>query len=141
MAGYLLYDQGFVPAPEWYNCGDVVEVDDDGFITITSRLKRFAKISGEMVSLDAVEQMANQCFGSELNAAINIADGRKGERILLYSAEPTASRQRLREYISQMHGSMLSLPAEVILVDELPLLGTGKINYVALKAQAAEADS
>lgn len=80
MKGYLLHGKGFVPSEEWYNCGDVVAIDKEGFITIKSRLKRFAKISGEMISLDAVEKVAESCFATDKNAAINISDTKKVKR-------------------------------------------------------------
>jgi acyl-[acyl-carrier-protein]-phospholipid O-acyltransferase/long-chain-fatty-acid--[acyl-carrier-protein] ligase len=136
MEGYLLSGKGFVPAQEWYNCGDVVAVDDDGFVTIKSRLKRFAKISGEMISLDAVERAAESCFATDKNAAINIIDAKRGEKIILYTLQKTATKQMLREYLTHTRQSMLSLPAELYVVEKLPLLGNGKIDYVALKAMA-----
>jgi len=134
MIGYLLYSKGFVSTKEWYNCGDIVHVDEDGFITITSRLKRFAKISGEMISLDAVEGVAQQCFGTDQNAAVNVCDEKKGERIILYTVNKAATKQLLRESLSQMRQSMMMMPAEVNIMDQLPLLGSGKIDYVTLKA-------
>jgi acyl-[acyl-carrier-protein]-phospholipid O-acyltransferase / long-chain-fatty-acid--[acyl-carrier-protein] ligase len=136
MEGYLLHGQGLIPADEWYNCGDVVTVDDDGFVTIKSRLKRFAKVSGEMVSLDAVERAAEKAFGSDKNAAISLADGRKGEKIILYTLDKSASLQVLRTYFNKTRQSMLALPAALVLVDRLPLLGSGKVDYVRLRAQA-----
>ncbi|MBP2626040.1 MAG: Acyl-(acyl-carrier-protein)--phospholipid O-acyltransferase [Firmicutes bacterium] len=138
MAGYLLYGKGFVLAPEWYDCGDVVSIDQQGFISIRSRLKRFAKVSGEMVSLDAVERTAEKCFGSNRNAAINLPDQRKGEKIVLYTMEKNASKQMLREFMSQTKQSMLAMPGEVFIVDKLPLLGSGKTDYVTLKAMALD---
>lgn len=139
MDGYLLHGKGFVPAPEWYDCGDVVSIDGEGFISIKSRLKRFAKISGEMISLDAVEKAAEKCFGTDRNAAVNMPDAKKGEKILLYTMYKGASKQALREFISQSGQSMLMMPTEVIIVDKLPLLGSGKIDYVTLKKIAQEA--
>ena len=136
MAGYLLHGKGFMPAPEWYDCGDVVGVDQQGFVSIRSRLKRFAKVSGEMVSLDAVERTAEQCFGSNRNAAINLPDLKKGEKIVLYTMEKNASKQLLREFMSHSKQSMLAMPAEIFIVDKLPLLGTGKTDYVTLKTMA-----
>jgi len=136
MAGYLLHGQGFVPAPEWYDCGDVVSIDKQGFVTIRSRLKRFAKVSGEMVSLDAVEKTAETCFGGTNHAAINLPDSRKGERIVLYTMEKNATKQMLRECITKLKQSMLAMPSEVFIIDKLPLLGTGKTDYVTLKAMA-----
>lgn len=133
MAGYLLPEQGFVPAPEWYDCGDVISLDEAGFISIRSRLKRFAKISGEMVSLDAVEKTAENCFGINSNAAINLPDVKKGEKIILYTTYQKATKQLLRDFIAQTRQSMLAMPAEIIVVDKLPLLGSGKTDYVTLK--------
>lgn len=134
MDGYLLHGSGFIPAPEWYDCGDVVSIDEEGFINIRSRLKRFAKISGEMVSLDAVEKTAEKCFGTDRNAAINLPDSKKGEKIILYTIHKNASKQMLREFMSETRQSMLALPAEIIVVDKLPLLGSGKTDYVILKS-------
>lgn len=145
MTGYLLHGKGFVPAEEWYNCGDIVKVDEDGFITIKSRLKRFAKISGEMVSLDAVERAVEQCFNTDKNAAINVSDEKKGERIILYTLHKAATKQLLREYFSQSKQSMMMMPSEIYIVDNLPLLGSGKVDYVTLKGmnakESAEDDS
>ncbi|MBP1763592.1 MAG: Acyl-(acyl-carrier-protein)--phospholipid O-acyltransferase [Firmicutes bacterium] len=138
MEGYLLYGKGFVPASEWYNCGDVVSVDSDGFLSIKSRLKRFAKVSGEMISLDAIEEIAEKCFGTDRNAATNLPDVKRGEKIILYTMYKNASRQMLREFMSHTRQSMLSLPAEVIVVDKLPLLGSGKVDYVTLKGLGRE---
>jgi acyl-[acyl-carrier-protein]-phospholipid O-acyltransferase/long-chain-fatty-acid--[acyl-carrier-protein] ligase len=138
MKGYLLHGKGFVPSEEWYNCGDVVAIDKEGFITIKSRLKRFAKISGEMISLDAVEKVAESCFATDKNAAINISDTRKGEKIILYTLHKNATKQLLREYINQSGQSMLVMPTALRVVDTLPLLGSGKIDYVTLKEMAAK---
>jgi len=134
MQGYLLQGRGFIPAPEWYDCGDVVYLDNDGFLSIESRLKRFAKISGEMISLDAVEGVAEACLGKDDNAAISLPDAKRGEKIILFTTAKDASRQAFREYLSQNGGNMLAMPAEIIIVDKLPLLGSGKTDYVSLEA-------
>ncbi|MDR1702117.1 MAG: AMP-binding protein, partial [Sporomusaceae bacterium] len=134
MAGYLLPEKGFVPAPEWYDCGDVVTIDESGFLSIRSRLKRFAKISGEMVSLDAVEKAAANCYGTDRNAAIALPDSKKGEKIILYTMQKNASKQALREFMSQNKQSMLAMPSDIIFMEKLPLLGSGKTDYVSLKA-------
>lgn len=138
MAGYLLFGKGFQTAPEWYDCGDVVSLDSEGYIQIQSRLKRFAKISGEMISLDAVEKAAEKCFGTDRNAAINLPHDKKGEKILLYTMKKDASKQALREFMSLTRYSMLAMPTEVIVVDKLPLLGSGKTDYVTLKRMAEQ---
>ncbi|MDR7866631.1 MAG: AMP-binding protein [Sporomusaceae bacterium] len=138
MDGYLLHGKGFVPSPEWYDCGDVVNVDGEGFVSIKARLKRFAKISGEMVSLDAVEKAAEKCFGTDRNAAVNVPDARRGEKIILYTMNSKASKQALREFMSGTRQNMLTMPAEIVIVDKLPLLGSGKTDYVTLKARTQE---
>lgn len=133
MEGYLIHGSGFVPAEEWYDCGDVVQIDQDGYCTIKARLKRFAKISGEMVSLNLVEEAAVQCFTTDQNAAVSVFDGIKGEKIVLFTTTETASRQQLRDYIKDQQLSMLLLPTELIVLEELPVLGSGKIDYVLLQ--------
>jgi len=133
MDGYLISGKGFVPVSEWYNCGDIISFDEDNFITIKSRLKRFAKISGEMVSLDSVESIATQCFGIEYNAAISIQDSIKGEKILLFTTGKDANKQTLREHMIKTGQNMLSIPSEIIIIDKLPLLGNGKTDYVSLR--------
>lgn len=133
MEGYLLHGQGFVPVDQWYNCGDLVSIDAQGFITIMSRLKRFAKISGEMVSLNLVEELAEKCFGTACSAVVNLPHPKKGEMIILFTTNRTVNKHTLRHYLSQHNHSMLLMPAELITVDKLPLLGSGKIDYVTLK--------
>ncbi len=137
MQGYLCHGKGFVPAGEWHDCGDVVSVDEDGFIEIKARLKRFAKISGEMVSLDAIEKIAENCFGAGQSAAINIADEKKGERIILYTMTTNATRNELKAELQRQGQSMLLLPAVVEVIESLPILGSGKVDYVALKELTA----
>ncbi|HZG17541.1 MAG TPA: AMP-binding protein [Candidatus Bathyarchaeia archaeon] len=137
MKGYLIHGQGFVPADEWYKTGDLVSVDEDGFVMIQSRLKRFAKIGGEMISLNLVEELATQCFGHSDFATVSIPDARKGERILLYTTDETASLPKLRAYLAEKQFTPLLLPAAIRTLDSLPLLGSGKTDYVTLK-QIAE---
>lgn len=141
MKGYLIHGRGFVPCPEWYDCGDVVEQDEQGFLTIKSRLKRFAKIGGEMISLQLVEEIAAACFGHAGLAAVSVADGRKGERIVLYVTQPAAAAASLTELKAFLSGkgySPLLAPSRIEAIEKLPLLGSGKTDYVALK-QLAEA--
>jgi len=136
MKGYLIHGKGFMPAGEWYRTGDLVEVDNDGFLTIQSRLRRFAKIGGEMISLNLIEELAMQCFGHSGFAAVAAGDSRKGERILLFTTDESVSLQQLRSYISQRRFSPLHVPASVKYTKTLPLLGSGKTDYVSLKQWA-----
>lgn len=138
MKGYLIHGKGFQPADEWYQTGDLVEVDAEGYLTIKSRLKRFAKIGGEMVSLNLIEELAMQCFGHSGFAVITVSDQRKGERVLLYTTDETVSLQQLRSYISQRQFSPLLVPYSIKHVKTLPLLGSGKTDYVSLKQWAEQ---
>jgi acyl-[acyl-carrier-protein]-phospholipid O-acyltransferase/long-chain-fatty-acid--[acyl-carrier-protein] ligase len=138
MEGYILHGKGFVPVDEWYDCGDVISVDEEGYCTIKARLKRFAKISGEMVSLNQVEEAAEGSFSTDMNAAVSTADLKKGEIIILFTTKPDATKQQIREYLSRQQLSMLLMPEDIIIVEELPVLGSGKIDYVKLQAMAAD---
>ncbi|GAA4719942.1 AMP-binding protein [Brevibacillus fulvus] len=137
MKGYLLHNQDFQPVGEWYATGDLVEVDQDGFITIKSRLKRFAKIGGEMVSLNLVEELASQCFDHPGFAAVSIAHARKGEQILLFTNDATVSLGAIRDRFREKQVSPLLIPSALHFMPEFPLLGTGKTDYVTLQ-QIAE---
>ena len=133
MEGYMLHNKGFVPQSDWYDTGDIVDIDEEGFIAIKSRLKRFAKISGEMISLDTIEKLAEECFNNSNFAAVNLPDKRKGEKIIIYTTFKDFDRQIFRSFILNKGYTMLFMPSEIILLDQLPLLGNGKIDYVTLK--------
>lgn len=136
MKGYVLHGKGFIPAEEWYDCGDVIELDEDGYIRIVARLKRFAKIAGEMVSLNLVEQLAGRCFQDDSMAAVSIPDTRKGEKIILYTTHPDAKIYILKEYLQGQGFLPLLVPSKIQHVKSLPLLGSGKVDYVTLKQWA-----
>jgi len=136
MKGYLIHEKGFIPNEEWYDTGDIVDVDENGFITIKSRLKRFAKIGGEMISLNLVEQLAITFFGHEEMATVNIPDARKGEKIILFSTAKDIKKDAFREFLSSNGHSPLLMPASIVNIDKLPLLGSGKADYVSLKKMA-----
>lgn len=138
MKGYLIHGKGFVPCTDWYDCGDVVEQDEQGYLTIKSRLKRFAKIGGEMISLQLVEEAAAACFNDSTIAlgAVSVADGRKGEQIVLYVNKPGYSLQQLKAHLTSKGYPPLLLPSKLEVIDKLPLLGSGKTDYVALKKLA-----
>lgn len=138
MEGYLIDGEGFVPLDGYYDTGDVVSMDRERFISIRSRVKRFAKVSGEMVSLDAVEKAFSNCFDHAASAATNIQDEKRGEKIIVYTTAKDVDRKKLREYWQQNGISMLSIPERIVEVDELPLLGTGKTDYVTLKEMAGK---
>ncbi len=133
MKGYLIHGKGFVPAEEWYNTGDVVSIDSEGYIFIKSRLKRFAKIAGEMVSLNKVEELAGKYFNSPEFAAINVPDVRKGEKIVVFTTNEELDIKELRRFITEQGLSALLAPAEMRVIKDIPALPTGKTNYISLK--------
>ena len=141
MAGYLLHEEPNQLQPiedEWYDTGDIVGVDEDGFVHIQGRLKRFAKIAGEMVSLAAVEELSNACWPDAMHAALAIDDASKGEQLVLMSTQQDANRKDLQSH-AKAHGvNELQVPKQYLIVDEIPLFGTGKINYPAAQALLME---
>jgi acyl-[acyl-carrier-protein]-phospholipid O-acyltransferase/long-chain-fatty-acid--[acyl-carrier-protein] ligase len=152
MKGYLKPDQPGVLHPladGWHDTGDVVAIDDEGFIAIRGRVKRFAKIGGEMVSLAVVENCASALWPDNMHAAISLPDGRKGEQIVLLTDAKNANRAEIVAW-AQNHGvPELSVPRRVFIVDQVPVLGTGKTDYgtvtrvardnlAAIEAKAAE---
>lgn len=150
MLGYLLADQPgkLVPpetehnlGPGWYDTGDIAHIDDEGFVTILGRAKRFAKIGGEMVSLTAVEEIALHAWPGSAHAAVTLPDEKKGEKIVLVSSKPDAERRELVEYARRHSYSELYIPRRVIGIDELPVLGTGKTDYATLQQLAEEAEA
>ena len=141
MLGYYLYDNpGVLKAPEdgWYSTGDIVDIDADGFVRILGRVKRFAKVAGEMVSLETVEQIANRAAPEGQHAASTQADPQRGENILLFTTDVGLTRESLQAAARELGSPELAVPRKIVVVMELPLLGTGKTDYVKLK-QLAEA--
>ena len=142
MQGYIWPDvPGKIVPPEdgWYNTGDVVSIDEDGFISIRGRLKRFAKIGGETVSLAVVENIAAALWPDNAHAAVAVPDGRKGEQIVLATDFPEARRLDLVAW-AQNHGvSELTVPRRVLVLPAIPVLATGKTDYVTVQ-KLAEAE-
>jgi acyl-[acyl-carrier-protein]-phospholipid O-acyltransferase/long-chain-fatty-acid--[acyl-carrier-protein] ligase len=143
MAGYLKADQPGILQPPiselgegWYETGDVVEVDDDGFLRIVGRVKRFAKIAGEMVSLEVVEKLATAASPALAHAASSQPDVSKGEALVLFTMDGELTRELLTCKARELGVPELAVPRKIQHVDVLPLLGTGKIDYVTLKRLA-----
>lgn len=141
MAGYICADQPgkIIPLPEgWHDTGDVVSEDDDGYLTIRGRLKRFAKIGGEMVSLSVAENCAATLWREHDHAAAVLPDGRKGEQIVLLTTNPDADRSNLQRWARNHGVKELSLPRKIYHVEEIPLLGTGKMDIGSVQRLATE---
>jgi acyl-[acyl-carrier-protein]-phospholipid O-acyltransferase/long-chain-fatty-acid--[acyl-carrier-protein] ligase len=120
----------------WHDTGDIVDVDEDGFIRILGRVKRFAKIGGEMVSLAVVENCAAAVWPDHLHAAVTLPDPKKGEQVVLLSEAPEAARTPILSW-AQEHGvPEISVPRRVFRVEQIPVLGTGKVDYTAVRAEA-----
>ncbi|MDQ7002053.1 MAG: AMP-binding protein [Ghiorsea sp.] len=139
MKGYLLYDNPseiIPPKDGWYDTGDIVEVDDEGFVHIQGRAKRFAKVAGEMISLTAVEELCKHCWPEHEHVALAFPDAGKGEKVVLLSTLESPSRKDLLAYVKAHGIHALNVPKTYLYISEVPWLGTGKIHYVAAQALA-----
>ena len=137
MVGYLNEDgQVEAPVDGWHDTGDVVELADDGWITILGRVKRFAKIGGEMVSLTAAEDLALQMWPDARHAVISMPDPRKGERLVLVTDRLDAKVAPLVAHAQSIGAPELSVPRKIMHVTEIPVLGTGKTDYVTIQRMA-----
>ncbi len=144
MLGYLSADapgQIDVPPDGWHDTGDIVAIDQDGFIAIKGRAKRFAKIGGEMVSLAAVEALAAVLWPEAASAATTAPDPRKGERLVLVTEQHDATRPVFQTFAKSRGMADLAIPAEVLVVDRVPLLGSGKLNHPAVARLVRERKS
>lgn len=139
MLGYFFANNPGVLVPPssvygdgWYDTGDIVHVDAEGFISIRGRSKRFAKVGGEMVSLAAVEQLAMVAWPNAHHAAISLPDPKKGEQVILVTTQKQATNAQLSE--ANPGVAAISLPKKIKEVAAIPVMATGKINYPAVTA-------
>ena len=142
MQGYYMpTNPGVLVPPEngWYHTGDVVEMDEIGFFTIKDRIKRFAKIGGEMVSLNAVQDMvvdATKEMGPEYSyGVVSIPHESKGEQIVLVTNNEKVTSAMLHEYVKNNGMSELYLPRVILYHEKLPVFATGKADNVTLKKE------
>lgn len=143
MSGYYRYESPGVLEPAysevgagWYNTGDIVEFDKEGYLSIVGRVKRFAKVAGEMVSLEVVEKIAIAASGVMQHAASSQTDAARGEAIVLFTTDSLLTRDMLLESARHSGYPELAVPRKIVNVSVLPLLGTGKVDYVTLKSMA-----
>ena len=134
MAGYLKSD-GTVdpPVDGWHDTGDVVTMTEDNWITIKGRVKRFAKVGGEMVSLTAAEDLACAVWPDARHAVVSMPDPKKGERLILVTDWREAESAPLISHAQSVGAPEIAVPRKIIKVTEIPVLGTGKTDYVALQ--------
>jgi acyl-[acyl-carrier-protein]-phospholipid O-acyltransferase/long-chain-fatty-acid--[acyl-carrier-protein] ligase len=135
MAGYLRTENPGVlePPPEgWHDTGDIVTIDAQGFIAIKGRAKRFAKIAGEMISFAAVEALAGELWPDALSAVAAVPDARKGERLIMVTQKKDPTRSEFQAFARSRGATEIMVPAEIIYMEKMPVLGTGKIDNMAV---------
>ncbi len=140
MSGYYRYEHpgeleppSSEAGPGWYNTGDIVEIDAEGYLHIRGRVKRFAKVAGEMISLEVVEKIAVAASPAGQHGATTRSDAQRGEAILLFTTDAGLTRERLQEAARAGGLPEIAVAREIRVVEALPLLGTGKVDYVTLK--------
>ena len=121
----------------WYDTGDVAVVDEDGFLTLAGRLKRFAKVGGEMVPLNGVESLAAELWPQHRHAAVAVADARRGEAVVLVTECQVASLEALQAHARRRGVPELWLPRRIVIREALPLLGSGKLDYRRIQGQVS----
>lgn len=141
MRGYMTAERPGALQPldeEWLDTGDIVSVDREGFLTIRGRIKRFAKVAGEMISLGAVEMMVKSLWPEDSHAAVSVPDKKRGERIVLVTTADDVDAEALRRCGKQAGAAEIMVPADVVRVKEIPMLGSGKTDYVTVRRLAME---
>jgi len=141
MLGYIKVDNpGVIVPPEngWYDTGDIVSIDEEGFIQIKGRAKRFAKIAGEMISLTAVEASILKIWPDFEHAVVAIADQKKGEQLVLFTTRQDTAFNEITAGFKKQGLSELFVPKKIKVLQQMCLMGNGKVDYVALNQTAQE---
>jgi acyl-[acyl-carrier-protein]-phospholipid O-acyltransferase/long-chain-fatty-acid--[acyl-carrier-protein] ligase len=136
MKGYLLNDNSGELHPlekGWYDTGDIVSIDEEGFLSLLGRAKRFAKVAGEMVSLTYVETLMTHLWPDNAHAVISVSDPRKGEKLILLTDYDKATREKLVQFFKREELSELMIPREIRVLKEIPVLTSGKTDYVTIR--------
>jgi len=141
MLGYYRHEMpGVIDPPRsqfgegWYSTGDVVDILDDGVLRVVGRVKRFAKIAGEMVSLDAIESLAYRASPACRHAAVLRTESKGGETTVLFTTDAQLTRHALMRAARESGVQDLAVARKLVCMPDLPVLGSGKTDYVTLQA-------
>lgn len=124
----------------WHDTGDIVDIDDEGYVKIIGRAKRFAKIAGEMISLAAVEEIIYELWPDDKHAVVMLSGGPRGEILGLITTRAELKRDEVRQKLSDMEIAEISMPKKVLILEDIPMLPTGKIDYVSLEELLKDKD-
>ncbi|MDR3255155.1 MAG: AMP-binding protein [Synergistaceae bacterium] len=138
MKGYIQPDGAILPPGDGYDTGDIVSIDDDGFVTIEGRARRFAKIGGEMISLAQIENAIQEIWPDEAQAVVSVPDEGRGEIIVLLTERASADKEELRAGLARLGLPEIAIPKKIIKTDSVPRFGVGKIDYQSAAKLARE---
>jgi acyl-[acyl-carrier-protein]-phospholipid O-acyltransferase/long-chain-fatty-acid--[acyl-carrier-protein] ligase len=135
MAGYLNDASGVLEAPPggWHDTGDVASIDADNYVRLLGRVKRFAKIGGEMISLSAVEDLAAAVWPDRWRAVVSVPDSRKGERLVLVIEGGEVDPKALLAHAQSVGAPEIAVPKRIVNIPAPVLLGAGKTDYGAVQ--------
>jgi acyl-[acyl-carrier-protein]-phospholipid O-acyltransferase / long-chain-fatty-acid--[acyl-carrier-protein] ligase len=115
-----------------------VTIDDLGFVSIQGRAKRFSKIAGEMISLTAIEAKLGELYKDHVHAVVAAPDAKKGEQLVMFTTMEKPDRKVISAGLKSLGCSDLMIPKNIFQVEALPVLGSGKTDYMTLNRMGLE---